>query len=236
MTYESESEAKVLRSYWRPGADLENTLFTFLDPYGRQLTPGIRSPGFVFNDPREMALSMDELARRYGATSNKRDNQNLPVVASVRLALNVAAADKQPLAVVVSNSSQERRALEKKLAPLAWKQDLIGRLTYASGSLSELRNIAGIGVAKGYVFVLPDEFGTGGQVLGQLPDTSSPAALDRALKYTLYQHKPSTLSHHEHVQLGHRQGLRWTSAIPVTDPGSLRHEQEMRLRPPPGRN
>ncbi|MBK8223970.1 MAG: hypothetical protein IPK73_23440 [Candidatus Obscuribacter sp.] len=171
MTYESESEARVLKSYWRPGADLENTLFTFLDPYGRQLTPGIRSPGFVFNDPREMALSMDELARRYGATSNKRDNQNLPVVASVRLALNVAAADKQPLAVVVSNSSQERRALEKKLAPLAWKQDLIGRLTYASGSLSELRNIAGIGVAKGYVFVLPDEFGTGGQVLGQLTDT-----------------------------------------------------------------
>ncbi|MDX1988046.1 MAG: thioredoxin family protein [Candidatus Obscuribacter sp.] len=236
MTYESESEAKVLKSYWRPGADLENTLFTFLDPYGRPLMPGTRSPGFVFQDPRQMALSMDELARRFGARGKTGETQNLPVVASVRLALNVAAADKQPLAVVVSNSSQERRTLEKKLSPLAWKQDLMGRLTYASGSLSELRNIAGISLNKGYVFVLPDEFGTSGQVLGQLTDTASPADLERALKYTLDQHKPSTLSHHEHVQLGHRQGLKWTSAIPVTDPGSLRHEQEMRLRPPPGRN
>jgi hypothetical protein len=103
MTYESASEAEVLKSYWRPGAALENTLFVILDPYGRPLTRGSREPSWQYRDAHEMALGLDDIAKRY---SGRGENQNLPVVATVRLGLNVAAADKLPLAIVVSDRSQ----------------------------------------------------------------------------------------------------------------------------------
>ncbi len=228
MTYESASEAEVLKSYWRPGAALENTLFVILDPNGRPLTRGSREPSWQYRDAHEMALGLDDIAKRY---SGRGENQNLPVVATVRLGLNVAAADKLPLAIVVSDRSQERQAMEKKLAPLSWRSELIGRLTYTSATRNELSALSGVSIARGYVFVTPNEFGTGGQVLAQLNADASAADLERALKQTIYQHRPSNTEYREHIRTGMQEGIKWTSAIPVTDPASLRHDQEMRNRP-----
>lgn len=228
MTYESASEAEVLKSYWRPGAALENTLFVLLDPYGRPLTRGSREPSWQYRDAHEMALGLDDIARRY---SGRGENQNLPVVATVRLGLNVAAADKLPLAIVVSDRSQERQAMEKKLAPLSWRSELIGKVTYTSATRNELSALSGVSIARGYVFVAPNEFGTSGQVLAQLNADATAADLERALKQIIYQHRPSNTEYREHIRMGMQEGIKWTSAIPVTDPASLRHDQEMRNRP-----
>ncbi|CAN5492335.1 hypothetical protein BH11CYA1_BH11CYA1_12770 [soil metagenome] len=222
MTYESASEAEVLKSYWRPGVALENTLFVFLDPYGRQLTQGTRTPGHLYSDAHDMAIGLDDIAKRY---SGRGENQNLPVVATVRLALNVAAADKLPLAIVVGDSSQDRRAMEKKLAPLSWRSDLIGKLTYTSGAKNELTAVSGGSVSRGYVFVEPNEFGTGGQVLAQLNASATTQELERTLQQTISSHRASNSSHEEHVHQGQMAGIGWTTAIPITDPGTLAHEQ-----------
>ena len=240
MTYESASEAAVLKSYWRPGAALENTLFILLDPYGRPLTQASREPSWLYRDAREMALSLDDIARRY---SGRGENQNLPVVATVRLALNVAAADKLPLAIIVSDRSQERQAMEKKLAPLSWRSELIGKVTYTSAAKNELSALSahsalstpsalsGVSISRGYVFVAPNEFGTSVQVLAQLNADASAADLERALKQTIYQHRPSNIEYREHIRMGMEEGIKWTSAIPVTDPASLRHDHDIRNRP-----
>lgn len=228
MTYESASEAEVLKSYWRPGAALENTLFVILDPYGRPLTRGSREPSWQYRDAHEMAVSLDDIARRY---SGRGENQNLPVVATVRLGLNVAAADKLPLAIVVSDRSQERQAMEKKLAPLSWRSELIGKVTYTSATRNELSALSGVSITRGYVFVAPNEFGTSGQVLAQINAEASAADLERALKQTIYQYRPSSTEYRDHIRMGMQEGIKWTSAIPVTDPASLRHDQEMRNRP-----
>ena len=215
MTYESASEAQVLKSFWRPGAELENTLFIILDPYGRPLTRGAREPSWLWRDSHEMAQGLDEIARKY---SGHGENQALPAVATVRLGLNVAAADKLPLTIVVSDNSQDRKALENRLAPLAWRNDLMGEMTYTAGTRSEMRNIRGGSLPRGYAFVSPDEFGTTGTVIAQLGPNAEPAELERALKWTIQQHHPSNIDHDEHVALGHQQGISWDSAIPVTDP------------------
>ena len=222
MTYEDAHEAEVLQSFWRPDAPLENTLFVILDPYGRPLTRGTRSPGWFFRDARDMAEGMEEVAGHYRAAG---DPHNLPVVSSVRLGLNVAACDKLPLAIVVADSPQQRAVLEERLAPLAWSDDLIGKMTYTTGTSGELRAVRGAGVSAGYVFVAPNEFGNEGAVMYQLGANASAGELASAMKASIGQYRPDHLDHREHIRLGREQGIHWSTAIPVTDAHALRAEQ-----------
>jgi hypothetical protein len=169
-----------------------------------------------------MASGLNDVARQY---PGRGENQALPVVASLRLAMNVAACDKLPLVVVVSDSAQERRTLENQMAPLAWGKDLIGELTYASCSRSELHGIIGATISKGYVFVSPGEFGNEGRAVAQLNANATTAQLDQAMKYTIMQHHPAMMDHREHIRLGRMEGISWTPATPVTDPHQPGHEQ-----------
>lgn len=169
-----------------------------------------------------MASGLNQVARQYPA---RNPNQALPVVASVRLGMNVAACDKRPLAVVVSDSSQDRRAMEYKMAPLSWSKDLIGEITYASGTRNDLRNVRGVGLSRGYVFIAPNEFGTEGTVVAQLYPTATQADLERAMKQTVGQYNPTEMDHREHIRLGRMEGIGWTPATPVTDPHELQRQQ-----------
>lgn len=266
MTYENASEADVLKSLWRPGAPLENTLFALLDPNGRALTRGTRSPGWIFRDAAAMAQGMNDLARQYPGHGVLH---GLPVVDTVRLGLNVAACDKLPLAIVVGEG-RELIALEDKLAQLSWRTDLVGALTYTAGSRRDLSSItlvstsSSIGdaaissvsssarssmrssisnsissslassentfVSSGYLFVVPNQFGTTATVVAQLSANASTSDLERAMRETIARNRPQFVDHHEHIRLGHSQGISWKSALPVTDPATLFHDQMERRR------
>ncbi len=238
MTYESEREAQVLKSLWRSGAQLENTLFAILDPEGRPLTQGMRSPNWMFNDAREMAAGLDRVAAEYRSRSNPR---SLPVVANVRLGMNVAACDKRPIAIVLGDNEQERKSLEVQLASVAWSGDFLGEMIYASGTSNELGGIAGRRISKGFIFVSPNEFGTAGTVIEQLSPTASIGELASAMKLAINRHQPLQLDHREHIRMGREQGIRWNTALPVTDPHSLEAERMDQQRgfgrfgPPPMR-
>lgn len=226
MTYENAAEAHVLKSLWRPGAALENTLFVLLDPYGRPITRGARSPDWTFANADDMAAGMNEIASSY---QSRNVASYLPVVSSVRLAMNVAACDKRPLAIVVANSQEERRTLEDALAPLARESEFMGKMIYATGSRSELGSINGARISQGYLFVSPNEFGNAGEVIQSLGPSASRADLTQALKTLINRHAPLDLDHREHIRMGHQQGVRWTSALPITDP----HELQAQHRLPP---
>ena len=108
--------------------------------------------------------------------------------------------------------------MESKIAPLAWRDDLIGEINYASGGSRELSNLRRQTINRGYLFVLPNEFGSQGTVVAQLYPTASPADLERMMQYTISQYRPEYLDHREHIRLGREAGISWQSAIPVTDP------------------
>lgn len=222
MSYESADELGVLKAFWRPGADLENTLFTFLDPYGRQLTRGARSPDFMFRDAHDMASTMEDLARDY---RGRDEQKTLPVVNTVRLGLNVAACDKRPLAIVVGDTERDRKIMENNLAPLAWSKEFVGKLIYTDGSKRELNSVYGASLSKGYLFLTPNEFGTEATVVAQLGPNASSLELSSAMKQTINSYRPWQLDHREHIRLGRQQGLQWKTATPVTDRGELRARQ-----------
>ncbi|HEY9712193.1 MAG TPA: hypothetical protein V6C72_01910 [Chroococcales cyanobacterium] len=217
MTYENPNEAEVLKALWRPGAPLENTVFAILDPNCRPIARGARSPDWMFKDARDMANGLNEVSRHYRGNA---DPQGLPVVDTVRLGMNVAACDKLPLAIVVSDNPQDRQALANKLAPLAWGIDFIGKLTYTAGSYSELRAISGVRLNRGYLFVAPNEFGSQGVVTAQLDANASPRDLEMAMITAIDRYNPQFLEHQEHIRLGHQMGVSWTTLMPITDPHS----------------
>lgn len=231
MTYESASEAEVLKSFWRPGAPLENTVFVICDPYGRPLIRGSRGPEMYFRDASDMAAALNEIASHYRSSG---DPQSLPAVLTVRLGMDVAACDKLPLVIVVADNEMQRKAMEQTLAPLSWSDDFIGKLTYTSGRRSDLRNVQGATFSDGYCFVSPNEFGTSGTVIAQLAENASPAQLKTALQTAINQHHPLQLDHREHVRMGREQGIHWDTAIPITDPQEQRAEQMGRSGGPGG--
>lgn len=220
MTYESASEAALLKTLWRPDAPLENTVFAILDPEGRSIVRGGRGPNHVFRDAEDMTANMNEISRYYGS-SGAVVPKELPVVDTVRLAVDVAACDKRPLVIVVGENEQERKQLAARLAPSAWSDQLIGKLVYTTGSGNDLKAIKGARLSNGYIFVAPGLFGTDGTALMQLGTNASQSELTSASKQTISMFHPQLLSHSEHVRAGKQRGIEWDTAIPVTDPHSL---------------
>lgn len=224
MTYESASEAEFLKTLWRPDAPLENTIFAILDPDGRSIVRGGRSPQMVFQDAEDMASHMNEIARYYGSNGNSVPKE-LPTVDTVRLAVDVAACDKRPLVIVVGQNDEERKQLAERLAPTAWSEQLIGKLVYTTGSGADLSTIKNAGHSSGYVFVAPGLFGTDGTAIMQLAANASQTELASASKQALSLYRPQVLSHHDHVRAGRQNGIEWQTAIPVTDPHSPNAQQ-----------
>src|SRR5438067_2964157 len=103
MTYEDPFEAEFLKSFriTRSG-DVENTTFTILAPDGKkQLARASRSAKGAFRDAAQMAETMARIAKEHPGKPSANDAPPpLPTVTTVRLAVDVAACDNQPLVVV----------------------------------------------------------------------------------------------------------------------------------------
>lgn len=198
--------------------NLENTVFAILRPDGKGvLAAADRSPRHHFADARELAETMNRLARPYAA-SERGGPRPLPLLPTVRLALNTAACDNRPLAVIFSGDVEIRKRLEDRLASLAWSDGHVGRFAFAAaGSFQELSAVRGVPNRPGLFVIQPDQFGQTGTLLAQADANASREQLSAVLTRgkVLHQQRDKTEAH---VKEGHRLRVFWETTIPVTDP------------------
>src|SRR5262245_45492737 len=119
-TYEDKDEGAFLKSLLltRSG-ELENSVFVILSADGTPLIRAARSPKQHYADAAQMAKAMDRIASdnapKAGASSAA---PLLPRVANVRLALDVAACDNQPLVVLYTPDATTAKAMHEALTAL----------------------------------------------------------------------------------------------------------------------
>ncbi len=232
-TYENAEENEVLKGFYARGGNLENTVFALLTPDGKtKLVAAGRSPVWAFGgvaglgvnaQPEEpikkMGQTMEAIALAYpGKGKAAKGFPPLPYLADLRLALNVTAADRQPLVVVYSKSAEQRKKMEQELSKVAWSDQFIGEAQYVAASdASEFKAVKNFKATSGCVVVQPGTFGLTGEVIEVIDGKMTASKLVETLAKALNKHKPSTLTYDQHRQMGARAGARWKSATPNTD-------------------
>ena len=230
-TYENADENEVLKGVFSPGGVLQNTVFALMSPNGRtSLVRAGRSPAWAFGgqvgrgihqQPPEvigkMAQTMEAIALAYPGKDKPVGRVPLPYLADIKLALNVAAADRLPLVAVFGNAAQ-RKQMEQQLEPMAWADEFLGRALYVPVTqLEEFKAITGLKTQAGYVVIQPDIFGLKGKVIQEISLLSTAAQLKQALSKAVGRHQPSTLTYEQHRSQGAAAGQRWESKTPNTD-------------------
>ncbi len=232
-TYENAEENEVLKGFFARGGNLENTVFTLLTPDGKtKLVTAGRSPAWAFGGVRgpginaqpeepikKMGQTMEAIALAYpGKGKAAQGLPSLPYLADLRLALNVAAADRQPLVVVYSDNVNQRKKMEKELSKVAWSEQFIGVAQYVPVSdASEFKLVKSLKATSGFVVVQPGTFGLTGEVIEVIDASTLAAKIAGLLAEALGKHKPSQLTYEQHRQAGSQAGARWKSATPNTD-------------------
>lgn len=220
LTYEDKEEAEFLTTIFRGRVGtLENTVYTLMAPDGKTtLIRAGRTPQMVYggsgkNKYAEMVDDLNAHAKKY--PGKKEVARELPRLPDLRRALNVAACDNLPLVVVAGDAV----AVEKKLTPLAWSDEFIGRALYVrTGKDDDLKTVKGAGADL--LVVQPGTYGLDGAVLASGRADETRAVLEKGLK----AYKPVPKDSQAHIREGHRQGVDWKTPVPDTDPG-----------PPPGK-
>lgn len=229
-TYEDAEENKILAEIFSRQGVLENTVFTLLSPDGKEsLVTAGRSPAWAFggvsgpgiNEQPEiaiqrMAATMEAIALTFpGKEEVAKQEASLPIIADLRLALNVSAADRQPLVAIYSPDTTQRETLTAELAKIAWSKPFIGKAQYVVVSdPAEFKQVSGFQPESGLVVIQPDTFGLKGQVIQQIDVTTKEIELPQILAEALRRHQPSQLTYDEHRRAGSQAGARWTSKTP----------------------
>ena len=214
QTYEDPEEAKILSSVFSGRSGLENTSFALLDPAGKKLTAGSRSPSMSYGEVERFVAALDSTAAKYAEKA--KPIEALPTLRNLRLALNVTAADMRPLVVVRGKDAAAAQALARKVAKLAWSKELVGDAHYVV--LDAAVEFEKLAPELGTSVVQPDPYGLGGKVLVHVKPEADPKALAKALATGLEQHKVEACEHDAHVREARRRGIEWESPIPVSDP------------------
>ncbi len=229
LTYENKAESDYLRKIFAPRGFLENTVFTIMDPEAKKYLarPG-RGPDTLYGDPDDkdfsLPKSLSAVAKPYKAAYPQ---SAFPSSGNTRYGLNVAACDYRPLTLVVG-SSEERDALKKKVASLAWTEKFWGTFAYAESQPTDMKQIKGASGKSGVFFVQPDEYGVRGTVLTFSETTASTEELETAMDKALRAYKPRVFGdHREHLMKGMKAGIRWRSAIPCEDQQSVQATQRL---------
>jgi len=235
LSYENEQEARYLRAIFvgRSG-EVENTTFCFISADGKRLlTQPSRVINTLFRDADSMAQWMAQAADAEKAPPAAASRPALPLVVNPRLALNVAAADNQPLVVLHAEGARDRARLERALTELAWKEEFAGRVTYVVTTRSaDLSPVTGAGAAPGVLVVQPDRFGLKGSVLARAADTATAEQLTTTLREGLSRFRPNTATGFEHMREGQRLGVYWETLLPVTDPLEAQARERTRRQAP----
>ncbi len=237
-TYEDAEENKILADIFSRQGVLENTVFALLSPDGKtKLVAAGRSPVWAFggvNGPginaqpeiaiQKMAATMEAIALSFpGKGKTDEGSAPLPYIADMRLALNVSAADRQPLVAVFAKDKDQRKKMEQELAKVAWSDQFIGEAQYVlAGDPAEFKTIENFEPRTGYVVIQPGTFGLTGRVIDVLDAETNASQLVGPLAQALGKHQPSELTYDQHRQAGAKAGARWESKTPNQEQGSGR--------------
>jgi hypothetical protein len=218
LSYEDADEMKFLKSVFvgRSG-EAENTVFTLFSPDGsKTLVRARRSMRQGFDDAADLAATMERIGKQF--TVKDAAEAPLPLVANLRLGVNVAACDNQ-LLVVLLGEEKARQGLEAKVAALAWSPEWRGRFVYATADTAkDLATIEGVEVNAGVLVVAPETFGRKGKVIAQAKSDTSAEALAKLFAVAMKKWRPQEKTFRDHVRAGHMQGVFWETKTPVTDP------------------
>ena len=229
-TYEDAEENQILANIFSRQGVLENTVFALLSPDGKNnLVTSGRSPAWAFggvsgpgiNEQPEiaiqrMAATMEAIALTFpGNGKPPAGDATLPEIVDMRLALNVSAADRQPLVAVFSTDEKERETLTRQLALVAWSDRFIGEAQYVVVSdPADFKPVENFQPEAGFVVIQPGTFGLTGKVIQQITVPAKGTDLAQVMGQALSQHQPSRLTYDEHRRAGSRAGARWTSKTP----------------------
>jgi hypothetical protein len=227
LSYEDKDEMAFLKTFGAgKSGEVENTVFCMVAPDGnRLLTRATREPR---GSAVQLADSMIRVAKDFPPKARKQPTREIPLVASVRLALNVAACDRQPLVLVRGGDEKLRAAMSE----LAWSPDFVGKFVYAIDSRIDKVAVEGLAEDASIQVIDPDTFGAKGKVIGQVT-TSSSQRLAAALTASLAKFQRSERNFWQHVKTGQSQGVFWETLTPVTDPMELRAREKGRKKPAP---
>ncbi len=233
LSYENKVEAEFLKSFnvGRSG-DVENTVFCILSPDAKQrLSRAARGTEQVYSNSKIMAESMNTISSQYpGSAREIQRVRAVPYVSDLRLALNVASCDKQPLVVLNPAKDADLPMLEKKIGEIAWSNDLIGKFVYVKvADQKELQLVNGAERQSRVIIVQPDSFGLKGEVLFQTTKESS-QELKEAFSQFAGKGNWAELSFWSHVQQGHQKGVFWETKLPVTDRQELGARERARAK------
>lgn len=221
QTYESAEEAEILSYVFAGRSGLQNTSFALLDPKGKKLTRGSRSPRMTYGTVERFAQDLEKVAAAY--EKKAKSIEALPQLRDLRIALNVAAADMRPLVVVVGTDEAGARKLEQAVATASWGADLVGTCHYVV--LAEEETYEGLTPKLGVTVVQPDPYGLGGSVLAHAKPDVSAKSLAKMLAKGLEAHEAEDRDHSDHVREARRRQILWEPAIPVSDAGGSRRSR-----------
>lgn len=220
-TYESQAEADFMaKLYTGKSGAVENTTFVVLAPNGQtKLTRAGRGPFVAYRSGSSMAKGLNEIAKKYDRQSDNT-NAALPYTDTVRLGVNLAASDNQPLVIVFYDTLQNQKLIESKLMNLAWKDPSIGKFVFAKTSdAASLKMISGTeGLEPNSIlFVSPDKFGQKGKMTENVSGSATVESISGMLVQVSDDFQRIRKDHRSHVQEGIDAGVEWTSKIKVTD-------------------
>ena len=239
-TYEDQDEVDFMkRLYVSYTGEIANTMFALLSPDGKtRLSEADRSPAQVFGGviqrrasqpgaaeqnkaaAARMVESMGVISLAYpGKKGAAGGPQALPYLGDLRMAVNVAACDNQPLVVVYAEKSAELAQLEKALQPIAWSKDVIGRALYVavSDATEYARYIKGKKPAAGYALVAPEPYGRHATPLLAIDAATKPDRVRKQLIAALALYNPPPKDFEKHEAEGLKAGIKWRPKTPITD-------------------
>ena len=182
----------------------------------------------LFRDADDMVATLGRISERYPGKDDE-ELPALPAIKSVRLAINVAACDQTPLAIVYAKDAGLRNELAMKVRRLAWSDEFRGRLLFAIASTEDdVKTIDGAN--EGLLVVQAESFGRGAKLLVQADPSATSTSLANVLRKVNQSSSNNERSFGEHIRDGRRQGVFWETRLPVTDPMELRARSK---GPPP---
>jgi hypothetical protein len=169
-----------------------------------------------------VAKVMNDLADQYPIKkSAKAGVPNLPVMADLTQALNVAAADVRATLVLVHPEPRDE-ALEASLSRLAFEEGIAGRTYIARltadewASAKDQGKIKGGSLEAGVMFVAPNTFGLEGEVWAEIPCGTAEGELRTELVAVLERFRTEwrKLDRKSHVKEGLANNISWSEYDP----------------------
>lgn len=171
-----------------------------------------------------LAKIMRGLAMRFPASQvSKETLPALPLIPTLRQAINFAAADSRAvIAVVVPEGDDD--ALSEHLASLLFEQGIAGRVHAVRMSNSEWADAKSSGLVSGgkrtsgLVFIEPEPFGRNGRVAWEASGTSDESQLRSGITRALEQFLKTwrKLDYISHLKKGVADDITWREWDPVT--------------------